>query len=79
MTFIAIGPFAWGKSEVSTVEALRNVRRHVPRSLLNKGKHPIRVYEVENFLSVDGLGRIEYKGKKPKLVAESSVIKREDG
>lgn len=79
MTFIAIGPFAWGKSEVSTAEALRNVRRHVPRSLLKKGKHPIHVYEVETFLSVDGLGRIEYKGKKPKLVAESSVIKREDG
>jgi hypothetical protein len=74
MTYVAIGPKAWGTSKVSALAAVKECKKHVPRSILYKGRYPINVFTVEDFVGVDGLGRIEYKGAKPVAIEPSFVL-----
>lgn len=63
-TFVAIGPFAWGRSTKSIDEAVRIMKTQVPRSYLSKGKHRFPVYKVSGeFMGVNGMGSIEYRGR----------------
>lgn len=74
-TFVAIAPYAWGKSTKSIDDAVRNAKKHVPRSLLTPGRYPISVYVVTGtFLGVDGLGRIEYKNGAVTRLESSHVV-----
>ena len=75
-TFIAIAPFAWGRSANSIEEAVKNAKANICRSFLKKGRWPINVYDVENFIAVDGMGRIGYKGAAPEKVHTSYITIR---
>jgi hypothetical protein len=57
VTFVAVGPFAWGKGEMVS-KAANNCRREIPRSMLRKGKHPIYVYRVTAFDYVNDNGGV---------------------
>jgi hypothetical protein len=75
MTFVAIAPFAWGKGTTAD-KAVKNAKANLSRSLLEPGKHEITVYRVAHFTSVDGLGRIGYKGAIPRKVETRHFIVR---
>jgi hypothetical protein len=75
-TFVAIGPLAWGKSETSVDEAVRNMKRNIPKVYVKAGTHKFPVYRVDGeFLGVDGFGGVQYKGK-IEQVGERIVVVR---
>lgn len=60
VTFVAIGPNCWGKGHDVSFAA-KNCKKELPRSLLKKGKHNIRVYRVAGFNYVNDIdGAINY-------------------
>lgn len=64
MIYIAIAPFGWGQSLISREAAIKEAKKHVPKSMLAKGRHVIATYEVHGeFLGVDDMGRVHYNGE----------------
>ena len=80
ITFVARGPFCWGKGE--TVEAAvkackKAFKDEVPKSYVKKGIWPLEVVKiVGDFDYVDGMGSVHYFGELTKVAASpQDVIK----
>lgn len=71
VTFVAIGPFSWGKGATVT-EAVKNCKDN-----LSTGKHKVNTYRVEGFNYVSEMGAINYNSAgSVELVDQTMVVRR---